>query len=68
MKQHSFDPLSFIFGLIFVASAGAAVWRDQLRWDLDEWFLPIVIFIAGVALLASAIKAATNKTTTDPGT
>ena len=66
MKKHTFDPLSFIFGVIFLGSAAAAVWRDELRWDLDEWFLPVVVLIGGVALLASALRVTISKDDDSP--
>lgn len=56
MKRHSFDPLSFVFGIMFLAMAAAAAWKDELSWSIDEWILPAAVLMAGVGLLASAIR------------
>lgn len=57
MKQHSFDPLSFVFGLVFVGAAAAAVFNDQIDWDLGAWLLPAAVLILGIGLLASALRS-----------
>lgn len=56
MKRHSFDPLSFVFGIVFVAMAAAATWRDELSWSIDEWIIPAAVLMAGIGLLASALR------------
>ena len=61
MKQHRFDPLSFVFGIVFLAMAGAAVWSDELNWDIGAWLLPAAVLVLGIGLLASALRSSTTK-------
>lgn len=58
MKAHRFDPLSFVFGVVFVLMAVAASLRDQIDWDLGIWLFPASILVLGIGLLASAIRRA----------
>jgi len=57
MKRHRFDPLSFVFGMIFLLIAGAATWNQSVRWDINAWVLPAVILFLGIALLASTLRS-----------
>ena len=57
MKRHRFDPLSFVFGLIFLLIAGAAVWNQSFRWDINAWVLPATVLLLGIALLASTLRS-----------
>ena len=56
MKRHRFDPFSFVFGLIFLLIAGAGVWNQNFRWDLNAWVLPAAALFLGIALLASTLR------------
>jgi len=57
MKRHRFDPLSFVFGVIFLLVAGAAMWNQSFRWDLNAWVLPAASLFLGIALLASTLRS-----------
>jgi small basic protein len=59
MKRHSFDPLSFVFGVVFVLMAVSAAFRDQIDWNLGVWLFPAAVLVLGVGLLASGIRGAT---------
>lgn len=61
MKRHAFDPLSFVFGVIFVAMAAAAAVNDQVDWNLGPWVLPAAILMLGIGLLASALRLSMTK-------
>ena len=50
MKRHSFDPLSFIFGIAFVAFAGAL---SVTGFDVDAGVLRWIG--AGILLLTGAV-------------
>jgi hypothetical protein len=57
MKSHSFDPLSFVFGLILLLVAGAGVWNQSFRWDVGAWVLPAAALFLGLALLVSTLRS-----------
>jgi hypothetical protein len=57
MKSHSFDPLSFVFGLILLLVAGAGAWNQSFRWDLGVWVLPAAALFLGLALLLSTLRS-----------
>jgi hypothetical protein len=56
MKRHRFDPLSLVFGIIFLLVAGAAAWNQSFRWDINVWVLPAAVLLLGIALLASTLR------------
>lgn len=61
MKQHAFDPVSFFFGIFFLAMASVAVFRQDIDWNVGIWVLPAAVLVLGVGLLASSLRAsATN--------
>lgn len=60
MKRHRFDPLSFVFGVIFLLIAGAAAWNQSFRWDINAWLLPAAVLFLGIALLASTLRSSTQ--------
>lgn len=57
MKRHPFDPVSFVFGVIFVAMAAAAAFSDEIDWDLAPWLIPAAVLMLGIGLLASALRS-----------
>lgn len=57
MKRHGFDPLSFVFGAIFLLIAGAGAWNQSLRWDIGAWVLPAAALFLGIALLISTLRS-----------
>ena len=59
MKRHGFDPLSFVFGVVFVLMAAAAAFREQIDWNLGVWLFPAAVLVLGIGLLASGIRGAT---------
>jgi hypothetical protein len=65
MKRHRFDPLSFVFGLIFLLIAGVAVWNQGFRWDLNVWVLPAGALLLGIALLVSTLRSGTRDSGAD---
>ena len=61
MYKHRFDPISFVFGLGFVALAllftlPADPWDIYFGGVTLGWVWPLVIIGAGVALLAPMIR------------
>ena len=69
MQRHRFDPLSFIFGLLFVAVAGVAlIGADVLALRDLTWIAPSLLVIAGAALLLSSARSGSDDTPDDtPG-
>ena len=65
MKRHRFDPLSFVFGAIFVLVAGAAFWDQSFRWDINAWVLPAAVLFLGIALLASTLRSGSQDSGVD---
>ncbi len=62
MKDRSFDLLSFVFGLLFVGAAVAHFLDDRLAFSLDtRWIWPVLLIVAGVAVLAGAIRATSDR-------
>lgn len=56
MKRHSFDGVSFVFGLVFAAIAGAYLAAPHLEWDVaGPWLLPAALIVLGVAAIVGAI-------------
>ena len=55
MKRHAFDPLSFIFGLLFLL-VGLPLLVSQPGLEVFEgrWVFPAFLVLAGVVVLASA--------------
>ena len=60
MKQHRFDPVSLVFGMVFMLMAGGAVWNDQIDGNVGVWLLPASVLILGIGLLASALRKVTS--------
>jgi hypothetical protein len=63
MYKHRFDPISFVFGLGFVALAllftlPADPWDIYFGGVTLGWVWPLVIIGAGVALLAPMVRPA----------
>ena len=69
MQRHRFDPLSFIFGLLFVAVAGVAlIGADVLVLRDLTWIAPSLLVIAGAVLLLSSNRSGSDDTPDDtPG-
>jgi hypothetical protein len=61
MKKHTFDPLSFIAGAIFLLIAGGSVLNTDLDYRLSEWFLPASILVLGVGLLVGSLRGMRSK-------
>ncbi len=54
MKRHPFDPVAFIFGLIFLAVGVPMAFSDRgLTLFEGRWIAPAVLIIAGVVVLLS---------------
>ncbi len=69
MKDRSFDLLSFVFGLLFVGAAVAHFLDDRLAFSLDtRWIWPVLLIVAGVAVLAGAIQATSDRNSRDRDT
>jgi hypothetical protein len=57
MKRHEFDPLSLVFGLVFLATGlFVAVGRFNLASLDNDWVWPTVAIGAGTILLLPAIS------------
>jgi hypothetical protein len=56
MKKHTFDPLSFVAGVIFLMIAAAPVLNRGLDYELSGWALPASVLVLGVGLLAASLR------------
>jgi hypothetical protein len=55
MRAHRFEPLSLIFGLLFAGIGLTALQGDIDLWRLNwDWFWPVALTAAGLAILLSA--------------
>ena len=61
MKRHPFDPVSFVFGVVFVVMAAAAAFSDEIDWNLAPWLIPAAVLMLGIGLLASALRSTTTE-------
>ena len=54
MKRHPFDPVAFIFGMIFLAVGIPMAFSDRgLTLFEGRWIAPAVLIIIGVVVLVS---------------
>ena len=54
MKRHAFDPVAFIFGMIFLALGVPMAFSDRgLTLFEGRWIAPAVLIVAGVVVLVS---------------
>jgi hypothetical protein len=61
MTNNRLDIVSLIFGLLFLAAAGAYVTDRYLALDINtQWMWPALLVVAGVAVLAGTIRSATG--------
>lgn len=52
MKRHPFDPVAFIFGMIFLAVGIPMAFSDRgLTLFEGRWIAPAVLIVAGVVVL-----------------
>ncbi len=55
MKRHPFDPLSFIFGLLFVlGGVPLLVSESGFQFFNADWMFPAFLVAAGIIVLATA--------------
>lgn len=57
MIRHSFDAISFAFGLLFVGLAVLAPNREWLPDDVGRWVVPVAVLILGAGLAFSALTS-----------
>lgn len=57
MIRHSFDAISFAFGLLFVGLAVLVPNREWLPDEVGRWFVPVAVLILGVGLAFSALTS-----------
>ncbi len=59
MKHHSFDPVSFVFGLLFLGLGIPVLVSDSDFSFLDgTWMFPAFLVFAGVVVLITAQRSA----------
>jgi hypothetical protein len=57
MYRHRFDPISFIFGLMFVGLAFIAPAREWFPTDFGRWIVPGAVLLLGIGLAVSAVAS-----------
>ena len=63
MQRHPFDVVSFLFGLLFAALAGAwLLTEESIDPDLADWFWPAVLVVGGAIVLASTLRRRDTET------
>lgn len=54
MKQHPFDPVAFVFGLLFVAVGVPLLFSESGLTALEgRWVFPAFLIVAGAIVLGS---------------
>jgi hypothetical protein len=55
MKKHAFDPVSFIFGALFLLG-GIPLLAGDSAWDFFEqkWVFPSFLVVAGLVILLTS--------------
>lgn len=71
LQRHRFDPISFVFGLGFIALAllftvPADPWAIYFGDMTLGWVWPLFIIGAGIALLAPVIRGGLNPDADEP--
>jgi hypothetical protein len=61
MIRHSFDAISFAFGLLFVSIAVLAPNREWLPDNAGRWVLPTAVLILGAGLAISAFASSRGR-------
>ncbi len=62
MKRHDFDPLAFIFGVIFLAiGMPLAFAGSELVVFEGRWVVPVVLIVAGGVVLATTRARSTDR-------
>ena len=57
MKRHGFDALSAFFGLVFTGAALLVMLTEDVLLDVNsQWVWPVLILVAGFALIASGFR------------
>jgi len=57
MERHDFDPVSLIFGLVFLGLASTGLFQTvDLSLIQARWLWPILLIVAGGSVLASSIR------------
>lgn len=57
MKKHPFDPVSFLFGMFFVAIAASVTLADEAIFTVEgRWFWPVAVIVAGVVMTLSSLR------------
>lgn len=57
MKRHTFDPISFVFGIAFVGFAAAVVTSATSDYSFKAWLVPGTILLGGIGLLLATVQS-----------
>ena len=56
MKRHTFDSVSFLFGLVFGGVAAVYLAAPSLEWDVaGPWLFPVALMVLGLAAIVGAV-------------
>lgn len=65
MKRHSFDPISFTAGVIFLLIAGTFASSTDFDLRIDAWLLPASVLVLGIGLLVAPVRSVKRPTTVE---
>jgi len=58
MRRHRFDPISFVFGVLFTVFALAGLADVALPYVFDvRWLVPSLLVVVGLVLLVSSARS-----------
>lgn len=56
MKRHSFDPISFAAGVVFLMIAGTFAFSPDLDFRLEAWLIPVSFLVLGIGILVASLR------------
>ena len=66
MQRHSFDLVSFIFGVIFTGLGITFLSTEVPALEVNSaWIWPVVLLVIGGAVLATAVTGARSRSTAE---
>jgi hypothetical protein len=67
MKRHEFDPLAFVFGLVFLGFGLPLLFSESGLSALDSrWIFPAFLIVAGAIILATTRKRQRSREEVSP--
>lgn len=67
MERHRFNPVSFIFGILFIGGAAMHFISDAWDFGIDgRWLWPTLLVVAGIAVVAGSVNTLGDRERSTP--